>query len=357
MKELVNDQGRSQDDDQWRCSRFERRCDLFDKKGCFRFGCDVPAVTKTRADTRDCTMVSSTWYPKLLLIKLLLLCSFLTTQASTVATSRLQRPRTLTVGQRLLAGGTSRAMAQMTLYPIDALRTLAQTRDGRTLADVGVGALVRGCTTTSSFALIMGSIQFAVFGFCCSKQVPTLVSSALGATASCLVSVPQEVIKQRLVTGIYPSFRSAVAQIWEAEGVKGFYSAWKPTMARNVPFVMATFTAMELLQQQLVRHRAQKNLSLSENMAIGMSSALVAGLLTQPADVIKTRMMTQAASNALPYRSALDCLSTIVREEGVLQLYAGLGQRSTYMCLLWGMTFALNGHFHQMLTRTRPSTS
>ena len=38
---------------------------------------------------------------------------------------------------KVIAGGVSRAWAQALLYPVDALRTLAQTRDGRTLSDVG----------------------------------------------------------------------------------------------------------------------------------------------------------------------------------------------------------------------------
>jgi len=251
------------------------------------------------------------------------------------------------IAQRLIAGGVSRALAQATLYPIDALRTLAQTRDGRTLKDVGTSALVRGCAQTSCFALFMGSIQFAVFGVCRSWGINTVVSSALGAAASCVVSVPQDVLKQRLVTGVYPSFRNAVATIYRTEGIPGFYSAWRPCMARNVPFVMTTFTTMELLKRQRSKRKkqGQEELNLLENMVIGMSSALVAGFVTQPVDVIKTRMMTQAASVAVPYTSALNCLVTIVRTEGVVTLYSGLRQRSTYMCLLWGMTFALNGQF------------
>lgn len=35
----------------------------------------------------------------------------------------------LSIAQRLAAGGASRGIAQMVLYPLDALRTLAQTRE------------------------------------------------------------------------------------------------------------------------------------------------------------------------------------------------------------------------------------
>ena len=266
--------------------------------------------------------------------------------ASRITTKATVVKNNFSFAQHLFAGGASRAIAQMTLYPIDALRTLAQTRDGRTLADVGVSALVRGSTTTSVFALFMGSLQFSIFGACRDRLGP-LLASALGAAGSCVVSVPQEVIKQRLVTGIYPSFRTAVSSIAKDEGLSGFYSAWKPTMARNVPFVMITFTSQDLIKSYRLQRSGKNELSLWENVAIGMGAALVAGVVTNPVDVIKTRMMTQASSNQAPYASVMDCFLTILRSEGPLKFYAGFKQRSTYMCLLWGMTFALNGQFQR----------
>jgi hypothetical protein len=67
--------------------------------------------------------------------------------------------------------------------------------------DVGAATLFRGCTMTSSFALFMGAIQFGIFGATRQACRP-VVASALGAAGSCVVSVPQEGIKQRLVTGV-----------------------------------------------------------------------------------------------------------------------------------------------------------
>lgn len=257
----------------------------------------------------------------------------------------------LTITQRLIAGGCSRGMAQMCLYPIDALRTLKQTRDAKTLADVGYKALVRGCATTSSFAIFIGSIQFAIFGATRNTCGPVL-SAALGATGSCLVSVPQEVIKQRLVTGVYSGFRQAVSTIYKTEGIAGFYSAWRPCMARNVPFVVTTFTTMDFLKQRrldAVRNQdngeERSSLTVLENLVIGISSSLVGATITNPADVIKTRMMTQAASTAVPYSSAMDCAVTILKVEGWKSFYAGFPQRCSYMGPLWALQFALNGRF------------
>ena len=266
----------------------------------------------------------------------------------------LLRPQLPPWSQKVLSGGGSRALAQAVLYPVDALRTLAQTRDHRTLADVGTKALVRGCFTTSSFALVQGAIQFGIFGIVKDHCGP-VVASALGAAGSCLVSVPQEVIKQRLVTGVYSSFRQAVATIYKTEGVVGFYSAWRPTVSRNVPFVITTFTTMDFMKKKLLQQRNKNSnsrateLTTVENLVIGMASALVGGVVTQPIDVVKTRMMTQAASKAVPYSSALDCVVTVLKTEGWQKLYAGFGQRSVYMCGLWGITFAMNGYMNQKL--------
>lgn len=205
-------------------------------------------------------------------------------------TKRSSSPPTkpLSIPERLVSGGCSRGIAQLVLYPVDALRTLAQTRDGRTLADVGAKSLIRGCFTTSSFAVFIGSIQFAIFGATRNACGP-MVSSALGAAGSCLISVPQEVIKQRLVTGVYPSFRSAVSTIYKTEGVVGFYSAWRPTVARNVPFVIAAFTTMDFLKQARLKQKQRDNesdddvsLTIAENLVVGISSALIAGTLTHP---------------------------------------------------------------------------
>jgi solute carrier family 25 S-adenosylmethionine transporter 26 len=262
--------------------------------------------------------------------------------ASIAAPTLNSQDRWTNFRQAFVRGGVARSFGQAVLYPVDALRTLAQTRDGKTLSDVGTKALVRGCFTTSSFALAMGALQFSIFNSL-KESVGAPLAAACGATASCLVSVPQEVIKQNLVAGVYPSFRSAVRSIATEKGLKGFYKAWGPTMSRNIPFVMITFTFQDILKDFITFKTKKSELGIQENMLAGMTSALVAGAITNPIDVIKTRMMTQAASTAVPYKSALDCFSTVLQKEGVATFYSGFRQRSIYMCGLWGLTFAING--------------
>jgi solute carrier family 25 S-adenosylmethionine transporter 26 len=206
---------------------------------------------------------------------------------------------------------------------------------------------LKGCLQTSSFALFTGALLFGIFEVVNPHYGP-LVASACCAAGSCLSSVPQEVIKQRIVTGVYSSFRDAATQIWKTEGILGFYSGWRPTMSRNVPFAVTTFTSREVIRERILKRKQQHTnndhlatLTTTENIGIGIASALIATIVTQPMDVIKTRMMTQAASKALPYANALDCATSIVRTEGWRKLYSGFGQRSVFMCGLWGITFGL----------------
>ena len=94
-------------------------------------------------------------------------------------------------------------------------------------------------------------------------------------------------------------------------------------------------------------------LSPAENVGIGITSAMIAGLVTQPIDVVKTRLMTQAASNQVPYKSAFDCAASIAWTEGWTKLYSGLRQRSVYMCGLWGITFGLEPLLREYIEKAR----
>lgn len=266
----------------------------------------------------------------------------------------------LSVLQTIIAGGGARSIAQAITYPMDALRTLAQTRKGAAkLKDLGPGVLVSGCLSTSMFAFPTGAIQFTVFGKVkkaltkivgsegATGTAVALVSSACASLTSCAVGVPQEVLKQRLVTNIYPNFRTAVKTIFEKEGLMGFYTGWAPTVARNLPYVCITFTTFNHWKTQELKRLQEagsqdKSLETKTSLKFGVGAALIGTLFTQPIDVVKTRMMTQAASNLVPYSNAIACFKDIVATEGVTAFFAGLPPRALYIGPLWAAQFMLN---------------
>ena len=75
----------------------------------------------------------------------------------------------------------------------------------------------------------------------------------------------------------------------------------------------------------------------------GLCASLSHALAT-PIDVVKTRLMTQAAVvGAVPYTGVVDCVSTMLRTEGPGIFLAGIRPRMAYMGPLWALQFGLNG--------------
>jgi solute carrier family 25 S-adenosylmethionine transporter 26 len=270
----------------------------------------------------------------------------------------------LSVFQTLVCGGSARALAQAVTYPMDALRTISQTRKGaKKLSELGAGVLFSGTVQTSLFAFPLGAVQFTVFGN--AKRVISSVvgnatggikgtaiaiaSSACASIASCAVGVPQEILKQRLVTSIYPNFQTAMATIYKTEGFKGFYVGWGPTVARNLPYVVVTFTVFNHWKTAELKRTGKTSLDTKTSLKFGMGASLLGCLASHPFDVLKTRMMTQAASNMPPYTSPLNCVQDIMKTEGVTAFLAGLAPRIAYISPMWGVQFLLNEKFTRFL--------
>ena len=106
-----------------------------------------------------------------------------------------------------------------------------------------------------------------------------------------------------------------------------------------MPFVVVTFTVYGALSAW--RGEAK---STAESLGRGVTAALVAGVVTQPVDVVKTRMMTQAASSLPPYKNVGDCIATIARTFHVLH-------RPAAAVAMHGTALGLQFAGHDVLTK------
>jgi len=140
---------------------------------------------------------------------------------------------------------------------------------------------------------------------------------------------------------MYPNFASAVTTIARQEGLRGFYVGAVPTIVRNVPFVVITFTMFSYFRQQA---DVDGPLTMGQSLRFGVSAALIACIGTQPIDVVKTRIMTQAAGTGggTVYTGAWHCFTNMVTTEGVGVFFRGMAPRFLYMGPLWAIQFAVN---------------
>lgn len=138
---------------------------------------------------------------------------------------------------------------------------------------------------------------------------PTMAYLSAGFFADLVISplyVPTEVLKTRLqLQGKYnnPFFSSgynyrstlhALRTIYRTEGLAEFFSGYKATIFRDLPFSALQFAFYEQ-EQKLAKSWVGpgKDIGLGLEILTGASAGGIAGVLTCPMDVVKTRIQTE----------------------------------------------------------------
>lgn len=143
----------------------------------------------------------------------------------------------------------------------------------------------------------------------------TLCPGLLADLAASPLYVPSEVLKTRLqLQGRYqnPFFRSgynykstwhALRTIIRTEGAVELFSGYKATLARDLPFSALQFAFYEQ-EQRLAREWVQsKDIGLGLEILTGATAGGMAGVITCPLDVVKTRIQTQLDPAIAPHVS------------------------------------------------------
>ena len=123
--------------------------------------------------------------------------------------------------------------------------------------------------------------------------------------AASFVYVPSEVLKTRLqLQGRYnnPFFSSgynyrgtidAARTIVQQEGTSALFHGYKATIFRDLPFSALQFAFYEQERNWAKRWKGSTDLGIGLELATAASAGGVAGVMTCPLDVVKTRIQTQ----------------------------------------------------------------
>jgi len=232
----------------------------------------------------------------------------------------------------LISGGLAGMMEHISMFPLDTLKTRLQAEAYpitlrqcvvTTYKEGGISAFYRGVTAGACgsfpshaayftlYELIKAKLQTqattAAYGDdvdvaqprkkwwdLSSYHLPLPVTAALagaGATTGHdICQTPFDVVKQRLQMSpagstLFTTLRSIVAR----EGIGALYLSLPTTLIMNIPFASAYFATYETLKKFLHASEEELEQSFWKFAVSGGVSGAVAGVISNPFDVIKTR--------------------------------------------------------------------
>lgn len=246
----------------------------------------------------------------------------------------------------LISGAVAGFTVDAILFPLDTLKTRLQLaasgsvrKPGALLSGLYAGfgpAVLASAPAAAAFFGVYDYLKRTLsdrFSDASDRYTPLfqMLAAAGGDVASSTVRVPFEVVKQRMQSGMYGSPVAAVRNIAMTEGVGGFFAGYTSLVLRELPFDALQFPLYEFLKSALAS-RQKRSLHTWESSICGSIAGGVAAAVTTPLDVVKTRLMTQSASNP-KYLGIIHGIRTIASEEGPATLMSGVVPRVVWISL------------------------
>ncbi|CAM1509343.1 Fc.00g030820.m01.CDS01 [Cosmosporella sp. VM-42] len=247
----------------------------------------------------------------------------------------------------LLAGALAGTTVDLSLFPLDTLKTRLQSSAGF-FPSGGFSGIYRGIGSA-----LVGSAPGAAFFFCTYettkaflgtrlpqdggwRPVTHMLAASAGEVAACAIRVPTEVVKQRAQAGHHGGSSAAALRAilgrYSTHGLgsvwREMYRGWGITVFREVPFTVIQFPLWEGMKAWGRRRRGGREVTGSESALYGSLAGAVAAGLTTPLDVLKTRVMLSKERVTVG-----EVFRRMVREEGVRPFFAGIAPRITWISI------------------------
>jgi len=269
-------------------------------------------------------------------------------------------------------GGVAAVCAEMITFPVDTAKTRLQLQgqivDKRwekvryrgtlhciasIMREEGVTSVYKGLSPAMLRQAVYGTIKFGLY-YSTKELVlrsgrkesclTNLGCAVLAGSVSSAIATPTDLIKVRMQSKTVPGVGGVctmVRNIKNTEGVLGLWRGVCPTSQRaalvaGVQLPVYDYTKALLcygpsppMKDGVVCH-----------LLSSILSAMCAALVSNPLDVVRTRLMMERVAGADLYKSSLHCGLQTVATEGVTALYRGLVPAFARMGP-WNITFFL----------------
>jgi len=272
-------------------------------------------------------------------------------------------------GKAIVAGGVSGAIEICCTYPLEYTKTVAQLSTGSggamgvvkdTLKQYGPLGFYRGLSSMVYFATPKAALRFSAFEAASNalqtsdgkpmfgKMNGFFAGLVAGTVEAIIVSTPQETIKIKLIDDQfkrevprYRGFFHGVFTIIKEDGFGGVYHGVAPTVLKVATAQGTRFGVFNVIPAEYRKTPIQ-------TAACGAFAGGVSVLLFQGLDVVKSRMQ---GLDGAKYTSSLHCTRELIKNEGVLALYKGVGPRLSRVCCEVAITMTLYAEVVKLLNK------
>ncbi|KAJ8603984.1 hypothetical protein CTAYLR_003363 [Chrysophaeum taylorii] len=289
----------------------------------------------------------------------------------------MAKRNTLRVG---VAGAAAGSIEIVCTYPLEFAKTQLQLEHGaaathtgfkrgtidclvRTAREHGVRGLYKGATPWFVFAGPRSAVRFATFEYLRGaaerwgiRRSEFACGLVAGAVEGMLTQTPMQAIQIKLVHDASPGvvnkrfagmgFLESVAAIVRKDGFwNGLYCGVGPAVAKGaVTNGLRFFGYHGIVNRVSPRDKPSVALSMTAGGLAGAFSAVV----SQPIDTVKANMM---GLDAHRYKSSWDCAWSIIKADGLVALWNGVGPRTGRVFLEVGLQFSLFEQIFSLVDR------
>uniref|UniRef100_A0A8C7MMG0 Mitochondrial S-adenosylmethionine carrier protein n=1 Tax=Oncorhynchus kisutch TaxID=8019 RepID=A0A8C7MMG0_ONCKI len=246
----------------------------------------------------------------------------------------------------MLAGGCAGMCVDLTLFPLDTIKTRLQSQQGFTKAGgfrgiyAGVPSAAIGSFPNAAAFFVTYESTKSALGAHGALSAPHMapvthmLGASLGEVVACLIRVPTEVVKQRTQASLSSNTYQVLLATLREEGVRGLYRGYNSTVLREVGLVSHTHLPSTLTLPKTQWSRRQGHTLYSWQAAVcGAFAGGIAAFVTTPLDVAKTRIMLAKAGTSTASGNIPLVLLDVWKTRGLMGLFSGTIPRVTSISL------------------------